>query len=92
MYDKEILSRRPTTGLHASDIKSILMLFEQFVSRGNTVIIIEHNQDVMKNADYIIDIGPDGGSSGGEIVFQGNVKDMLENSSTITAKYIRKSM
>ncbi len=82
----------PTTGLHASDIKSIMMLFEQFVERGNTVIIIEHNQDVMKNADYIIDIGPDGGSSGGEIVFQGTVKDMVENSSTITAKYIRKSM
>ena len=82
----------PTTGLHASDIKSIMMLFERFVDRGNTVIIIEHNQDVMKKADYIIDIGPDGGSSGGEIVFQGTVKDMVENSSTITAKYIRKSM
>lgn len=94
LYDKGniFILDEPTTGLHASDIKSILMLFEQFVSRGNTVIIIEHNQDVMKNADYIIDIGPDGGSSGGEIVFQGNVKDMLENSSTITAKYIRKSM
>jgi excinuclease UvrABC ATPase subunit len=48
--------------------------------------------DVMKNADYIIDIGPDGGSSGGEIVFQGTVKDMVEYSTTITAKYIRKSM
>lgn len=82
----------PTTGLHASDIKSIMLLFERFVDRGNTVIIIEHNQDVMKNADYIIDIGPDGGSSGGEIVFQGTVKDMVENSSTITAQYIRKSM
>ena len=82
----------PTTGLHASDIKSIMMLFERFVDKGNTVIIIEHNQDVMKNADYIIDIGPDGGSSGGEIVFQGTVKDMVENSSTITAKYIRKSL
>ena len=82
----------PTTGLHASDIKSIMLLFERFVDRGNTVIIIEHNQDVMKNADYIIDIGPDGGKSGGEIVFQGTVKDMVEHSSTITAKYIRKSM
>ncbi len=82
----------PTTGLHASDIKSIMLLFERFVDRGNTVIIIEHNQDVMKNADYIIDIGPDGGSRGGEIVFQGTIKDMVENSLTITAKYIRKSM
>ena len=82
----------PTTGLHASDIKSIMMLFERFVDEGNTVIIIEHNQDVMKNADYIIDIGPDGGSSGGEIVFRGTIKDMVKNSSTITAKYIRKSI
>jgi excinuclease UvrABC ATPase subunit len=81
----------PTTGLHASDIKGIVMLFERFVDRGNTVIIIEHNQDVIKNADYVIDLGPDGGSSGGEIVFQGTVKDMVENSSTITAKYLRKS-
>lgn len=81
----------PTTGLHASDIKSIMMLFERFVDMGNTVIIIEHNQDVIKNSDYIIDIGPDGGSSGGEIVFRGTVKDMVENSSTITAEYMRKS-
>lgn len=81
----------PTTGLHASDVKNIMQLFDRFVDRGNTVIIIEHNQDVMKNADYIIDIGPDGGSKGGEIVFCGTVKDMVENSSTITAKYLRKS-
>lgn len=82
----------PTTGLHASDIKSIMKLFERFVDRGNTVIIIEHNQDVMKRADYIIDIGPDGGSNGGEIVFEGTVNDMLKNCSTITAKYIRLSI
>ena len=68
------------------------MLFERFVDRGNTVIIIEHNHDVIKNADYIIDIGPDGGSSGGEIVFCGTVKDLVEKSSTITAKYLRKSI
>ncbi|QSX09479.1 excinuclease ABC subunit UvrA [Alkalibacter rhizosphaerae] len=82
----------PTTGLHASDIKGIMKLFERFVDRGNTVIIIEHNQDVIKNADHIIDIGPDGGSGGGEIVFEGTVREMVEKSSTITAKYLRKSM
>lgn len=82
----------PTTGLHASDIRSIMQLFERFVERGNTVLIIEHNQDVMKSADYIIDIGPDGGSSGGEVVFQGTVQDMVEHSDTITARYIRKSI
>lgn len=82
----------PTTGLHASDIKGIMKLFEQFVERGNTVIIIEHNQDVMKQADYIIDVGPDGGSSGGQIVYTGTVIDMIQHSNTITAHYIRKSL
>lgn len=82
----------PTTGLHASDIKSIMALFEAFVERGNTVIIIEHNQDVMKSADYIIDVGPDGGTAGGEVVFAGTVKEMIENSETITARYLRKTI
>jgi len=82
----------PTTGLHASDIKGIMGLFEQFVERGNTVIIIEHNQDVMKQADYIIDIGPDGGGRGGEIIYQGTVKDMINDCESITARYIRKSL
>lgn len=82
----------PTTGLHASDITSIMELLESLVDRGNTVIVIEHNTDVMKQADYIIDIGPDGGSGGGEVVFTGTPKEMLENSDTITAKYLRKSV
>ena len=81
----------PTTGLHASDIKSIMKLLEGFVERGNTVIIIEHNLDVMKQADYIIDIGPDGGTAGGEVVFTGTPKQMLEHADTITARYLRKS-
>lgn len=80
----------PTTGLHASDVVNIMSLLEQFVIKGNTVIIIEHNLDVMKQADYIIDIGPDGGSNGGEVVFTGTPKDMIENSDTITARYLRK--
>lgn len=82
----------PTTGLHASDIKSIMTLLESLVKRGNTVIVIEHNLDVMKQADYIIDIGPDGGSSGGEVVFTGTPQEMVENSDTITARYLRKSL
>ena len=59
-----------TTGLHASDIKKVMELLDGFVKRGNTVIVIEHNMDVVKLADYVIDIGPDGGSMGGEIVFR----------------------
>lgn len=68
-----------------------MKLLEGFVNRGNTVIIIEHNLDVLKQADYVIDIGPDGGTNGGEIVFIGTPRQMLENAETITAQYLRKS-
>lgn len=80
----------PTTGLHASDVEKLMKLFDQFVKRGNTVIVIEHNLDVMKQADYIIDIGPDGGTMGGEVVFTGTPKEMVETADTITARYLRK--
>lgn len=82
----------PTTGLHASDILKIMNLLESLIEKGNTVIVIEHNLDVMKRADWIIDVGPDGGSKGGEIVYSGTVKDMIEKSNTITARYLRKSL
>ena len=81
----------PTTGLHASDVKSIMKLLDSFVRRGNTVIVIVHNLDVMKQADYIIDVGPDGGTAGGEIVFTGTPKEMAEHTDTIT-KYLRKAL
>lgn len=79
----------PTTGLHAADIQNIMTLLEHLVSRGNTVLVIEHNKDVMKQADYIIDVGPDGGTGGGQIVFTGTVSDMLAHADTITARYLR---
>ena len=79
----------PTTGLHKSDIQKLMVLFERIVDRGNTVVVIEHNTDVMKLADYIIDVGPDGGSKGGEIVFYGTPLELL-NSDTITGEYLRK--
>lgn len=82
----------PTTGLHAADIKKIMTLLENIVESGNTVIVIEHNLDVMKQADYIIDIGPDGGSSGGEVVFTGTPTEMINKANTITAEYLRKSL
>ena len=80
----------PTTGLHAADIEKVVGILESFVDRGNTVIVIEHNTDVIKLADYIIDIGPDGGTKGGEVVFTGTPREMYENGTTITAKYLRK--
>ena len=82
----------PTTGLHASDVKKVMELLESIVARGNTVIVIEHNLDVMKQADWIIDVGPDGGTAGGEIVFSGTPKQMVESADTITAEYLRKSL
>lgn len=81
----------PTTGLHASDVKKVMRLLDSLVERGNTVVVVEHNTDVMKLADYLIDIGPDGGTAGGEVVFTGTPGEMLEHADTITAKYLRKS-
>lgn len=80
----------PTTGLHPADIEKVVDILDGFVERGNTVVVIEHNTDIMKLADYIIDIGPDGGTKGGEVVFTGTPKEMIENGTTITAKYLRK--
>ena len=82
----------PTTGLHASDVQKVMELLDSLVDRGNTVIVIEHNLDVMKQADWLIDVGPDGGTAGGEIVFAGTPKDMAEHSHTITAEYLKKSL
>lgn len=82
----------PTTGLHPSDIEKVMDILEGFVERGNTVIVIEHNTDVMKSRDYIIDIDPDGGSGGGEVVFTGTPKEMIECGDTITASYLRKDL
>ena len=82
----------PTTGLHASDVETLMKLLDSLVQKGNTVIVIEHNLDVMKQADYLIDVGPDGGTSGGEIVFTGTPRQMLEQGRTITAEYLRQSV
>ncbi|WP_346655912.1 ATP-binding cassette domain-containing protein [Vagococcus zengguangii] len=82
----------PTTGLHASDVLAIMDLLNKFVDRGNSVIVIEHNMDVIKNADYLIDIGPDGGTAGGQVVFCGRPHEMVEQSQSITADYLRKSL
>ena len=86
-----IVMDEPTTGLHMSDIQNLLKLFDMIVSRGNTLVVIEHNLDVMKQADWIIDIGPDGGNCGGEVVFTGTPADMIESGATLTADSLRAS-
>lgn len=82
----------PTTGLHAADIVKVIGILESIVDRGNTVIVIEHNTDVMLLADYLIDVGPDGGTKGGQIVFTGTPKEMLKHGETITARYLRRNV
>ncbi len=86
-----IVMDEPTTGLHMSDIQNLLKLFEMIVSRGNTLVVIEHNLDVMKQADWMIDIGPDGGKNGGELVFAGTPADMIRTARTLTADSLRES-
>ena len=86
-----IVMDEPTTGLHMSDIQNLLKLFDMSGSRGNTLVVIEHNLDVMKQADWIIDIGPDGGNCGGEVVFTGTPADMIKSGVTLTADSLRAS-
>tara|TARA_B100001540_G_scaffold261412_1_gene240419 strand:+ start:264 stop:3140 length:2877 start_codon:yes stop_codon:yes gene_type:complete len=78
----------PTTGLHQHDIKKLLEILHTFVATGNTVIVIEHNLDVIKTADHIIDIGPDGGVKGGEIIAEGKPEDIVKVNNSYTGKYL----
>lgn len=78
----------PTTGLHMADIKSILAIIERLVEKGNTVIVIEHNLEVMKAADWLIDVGIDGGIRGGEILYEGTPEQLINCQSSITAQYL----
>lgn len=80
----------PTTGLHLADIQKLLDILNRLVDEGNTVLVIEHNLDVIKTADYIIDLGPDGGKNGGKIVAQGTPKEIVSNFDSYTAQYLRK--
>ena len=79
----------PTTGLHFHDIAKLLDAFNQLIERGHTVLVIEHNLEVVKNADWVIDLGPDGGNAGGRIVAEGTPEDIVQNKDSITGKYLR---
>jgi excinuclease ABC subunit A len=82
----------PTTGLHFADIKLLLKVLHSLVDRGNTVIVIEHNMDVVKTADWIIDLGPEGGDEGGEIVVQGTPEQIANSKVSYTGKFLRKEL
>lgn len=80
----------PTTGLHSADIKKLLVILQRIVDNGDTVIVIEHNLDVIKVADYIIDLGPEGGSGGGTIIATGTPEEIAKNESSYTGQYLKK--
>lgn len=80
----------PTTGLHFADLEKLLQVLRKLVDLGNTVIVIEHNLDVIKNADYIIDLGPEGGEKGGEIVVVGTPIQISQNINSYTGKFLKK--
>ena len=78
----------PTTGLHFEDIKKLLKILRALVEKGNSVLVIEHNLDVLRNADWIVDMGPEGGGKGGEIVAEGTLKEIIKNKSSYTGKWL----
>ena len=79
----------PTTGLHFYDVEKLLKAFDVLIGKGHTVIVVEHNLDVIRSADWVIDLGPDAGDRGGEVVFAGTPEDLADKGNTFTAKYLR---
>jgi excinuclease ABC subunit A len=82
----------PTTGLHFDDVKMLLSVLNKLVDKGNTIIVIEHNLDVIKTADWIIDLGPEGGSGGGQIIAEGTPEHIVKNKNSYTGEYLLKEL
>jgi excinuclease ABC subunit A len=79
----------PTTGLHFQDISHLLDVLQKLVDKGNTVLVIEHNMDVIKSSDFIIDLGPEGGQGGGRIVAKGTPEQVANNPASFTGKFLK---
>lgn len=82
----------PTTGLHFADLEKLILVLHKLVEKGNTVIVIEHNLDIIKNADYIIDLGPEGGRMGGEIIAKGTPAEIADNPKSYTGQYLKREL
>ena len=80
----------PTTGLHTADVHQLLGILQKLVDGGNTVIVIEHNLDVIKSADYVLDLGPEGGDRGGTLVAAGTPEEIAENPASYTGQYLKR--
>ncbi|MNI87768.1 UvrABC system protein A [compost metagenome] len=82
----------PTTGLHFEDVNVLMGVINRLVGRGNTILIIEHNLDVVKSADWVIDIGPEGGKDGGQVLFEGTPENLIKNNKSETARFLKLEM
>ena len=80
----------PTTGLHSADVERLIEILQRLVDQGNTVIVIEHNLDVIKTADYVIDLGPEGGDKGGEIIAKGSPEEIMANPVSYTGQFLKR--
>ena len=79
----------PTTGLHFYDVEKLLKSFDALLSKGHSIVVVEHNPDVIKAADWVIDLGPEAGDGGGRVVFEGTPEDLMKSGNTYTAKYLK---
>ena len=82
----------PTVGLHYEDVKKLIEILQELVRRGNTVVVIEHNLDVIKSSDYVIDFGPEGGAGGGKIVAKGTPEEVADTEGSYTGEYLAKAL
>ena len=82
----------PTTGLHFHDVKKLIKVLDDLVDKGNTVVVIEHNLDVIKSADHIIDLGPEGGDEGGMVVAYGTPEQVAANEASYTGKFLKRML
>ena len=82
----------PTTGLHFEDIKVLLDIIFELSEKGNSIVVIEHNIDVLKISDYIIELGPYGGKNGGKITYEGNLEGILSDKHSVTGRFIKKEL
>lgn len=88
---QSLILDEPTDGLHLQDIHNIIALFEKIVSEGNSVLLLEHNLEVLKSADYVVELGPDGGTEGGNVIFSGTPEEMLSYEQSVTRPYLELS-
>jgi len=82
----------PTTGLHVHDVKKLLEVLQAFVQKGNTVVVIEHNMEVIKTADWIIDMGPEGGDNGGSLIYEGTPEQIINVKESFTGQFLKKTL